>query len=152
SARGFNRGSPVGSGSGFNFGIADKLLVQRDGRTLYTPLFAGVLWNLQDTMLEDIDRIEVISGPGGSLWGANAVNGVINIISKSAKDTQGALVSVGGGTQLQDFVNVRYGGTLATNVYYRVYGKYFDENSTSFPDGQSADNAWRMGQTGFRLD
>lgn len=152
SARGFNRGSPVGSGSGFTFGLANKLMVLMDGRTLYTPLFAGVLWDVQNTMLEDIDRIEVISGPGGALWGANAVNGVINIVSKSAKDTQGGLVTVGGGTQLQDFTAVRYGGTLATNVYFRVYAKYFDENSTELPNGDSATNAWRMGQTGFRMD
>jgi iron complex outermembrane recepter protein len=151
-ARGFNAGSPIGTGSAFSIGLSDKLLVLMDGRTLYTPLFAGVFWDLQDTMLEDVDRIEVISGPGGFLWGANAVNGVIDIKSKSAKDTQGGLVTVGGGTQLQDFTSVRYGGTLATNVYLRVYGKYFDRNSTEFPNGASAMNDWRMGQTGFRMD
>jgi iron complex outermembrane receptor protein len=152
SARGFNRGNPLAAGPGFSFGIANKLLVLMDGRTVYTTLFGGVLWDVQDTMLEDVDRIEVVSGPGGALWGANAVNGVINIVSKSAKDTQGGLLTVGGGTQLQDFTSVRYGGTLASNVYFRVYGKYFDRNSTLLPDGSSATNDWRMGQSGFRMD
>ncbi len=152
SARGFNRGSPVGSGPGFTFGLANKLLVLIDGRSVYTPLFAGVLWDVQDTLLEDIDRIEVISGPGASLWGANAVNGVINVVTKSAKDTQGGLMTAGGGTQLQDFAGFRYGSTLATNVFFRIYGKYFDRNSTVFPDGTPAANDWRMGQGGFRLD
>src|SRR5436190_532470 len=86
------------SSRGFNNGLANKLLVLMDGRTLYTPLFAGVYWDVQDTLLEDIDRIEVVSGPGGTLWGANAVNGVINIISKSAKETQGTMLTAGGGT------------------------------------------------------
>ena len=108
-ARGFNRGSPLGAGTGFTFGLANKLQVLVDGRSVYTPLFAGVLWDVQDTLLEDIDRIEVISGPGAALWGANAVNGVINIITKSAKDTQGAVLLAGGGTQLQDFAGFRYG-------------------------------------------
>ncbi|HYG35907.1 MAG TPA: TonB-dependent receptor [Clostridia bacterium] len=151
-ARGFNRGSPFGSGTGFNFGLANKLQVLIDGRSVYTPLFAGVLWDVQDTLLEDVDRIEVISGPGAVLWGANAVNGVINVVTKSAKDTQGALVTAGGGTLLQDFAGLRYGGTLATNVFFRVYGKYFDRNSTVFPDGTDATNDWRMGQGGFRMD
>jgi iron complex outermembrane receptor protein len=151
-ARGFNSASPVGTGTGFSVGVADKLLVLMDGRTLYSPLFAGVFWDVQDTLLEDIDRIEVISGPGGALWGANAVNGVINIVTKSAKDTQGVLVSGGGGIQPQDFTGLRYGGTLATNVYFRVYGKYFDRDSTVFPNGTEATNDWRMGQGGFRMD
>jgi len=152
SARGFNRGTPFGGGTGFDFGIANKLLVWIDGRSVYTPLFGGVLWDVQDTMLEDIDRIEVISGPGGSLWGANAVNGVINIMTKSAKDTQGTLLTVGGGTQLQDFAGFRYGGALATNIFFRVYGKYFDRDSTVFPNGSEATNDWRRGQGGFRMD
>jgi len=140
------------SSRGFNNGLANKLLVLMDGRTLYTPLFAGVYWDVQDTLLEDIDRIEVISGPGGTLWGANAVNGVINIITKSAKDTQGTMLIAGGGTFLQDFAGARYGDKLGENVYFRLYGKYFDRNGAVFPNGQEATNDWRMGQGGFRLD
>jgi iron complex outermembrane receptor protein len=140
------------SARGFNAGLANKLLVLMDGRAIYTPLFSGVFWNAQDYLLEDIDRIEVISGPGGTLWGANAVNGVINITSKSAKDTQGLYVEAGGGTWLQDFTGVRYGGTLASNVYYRVYGKYFDRGDEVFANGNDAADSWRMGQGGFRID
>jgi len=140
------------SARGFNAGLANKLLVMMDGRSVYTPLFSGVYWNAQDYLLEDIDRIEVISGPGGTLWGANAVNGVINITSKSAKDTQGLYVEGGGGSQLQDFAGVRYGGTLATNVFFRVYGKYFDRNGEVFANGSDAPDSWRMWQGGFRID
>ena|SRR5665213_1475948 len=140
------------SARGFNASVGDKLLVLMDGRSVYTPLFSGVIWNLQDYLLEDIDRIEVISGPGGTLWGANAVNGVINITSKSAKDTQGLYVETGGGTQLQDFVGARYGGTLTSNVFYRVYGKYFDRGNEVYSDGTSAHDSWNRGQGGFRID
>jgi iron complex outermembrane receptor protein len=140
------------SARGFNSTSANKLLVLIDGRAVYTPLYAGVFWDVQDTMLEDIDRIEVISGPGATLWGANAVNGVINITTRSAKDTQGLLLLGGGGTELRDFGAFRYGGALASNVFYRVYGKYFDRDSAVLPSGQDATNNWRMGQGGFRLD
>ena len=98
------------SARGFNTDLGNKLLVMIDGRTVYTPLYSGVFWDVQDYLLEDIDRIEVISGPGGALWGANAVNGVINIITKSAKDTQGVYADAGGGSQPQDFAGARYGG------------------------------------------
>ncbi|MES1196079.1 MAG: TonB-dependent receptor plug domain-containing protein, partial [Steroidobacter sp.] len=98
------------SARGFNTDLANKLLVMIDGRTVYTPLFSGVFWNAQDYLLEDIDRIEVISGPGGTLWGANAVNGVINIITRRAKDTHGLYLEAGGGSSPQDFAGARYGG------------------------------------------
>ncbi|HXC99541.1 MAG TPA: TonB-dependent receptor [Verrucomicrobiae bacterium] len=141
------------SARGFNTsGFSDKLLVLMDGRSLYTPLLAGVIWNMQDYLLADIDRIEVISGPGGTLWGANAVNGVINITSKNAKDTQGLYVEGGGGSSLQDFGGIRYGGIITSNIYYRVYGKYFDRDSEVYPDGKSAHDWWNRGQGGFRID
>ncbi|MBI3851822.1 MAG: TonB-dependent receptor [Verrucomicrobia bacterium] len=140
------------SARGFSSTTANKLLVLVDGRTVYTPLFSGVFWDAQDTLLEDVDRIEVISGPGATLWGANAVNGVVNIITKSAKDTQGLLVLGGGGTELRDFGGIRYGGTLSSNLYYRVYGKYFDRDSAVVPSGRDATNDWYKGQGGFRLD
>ncbi|HTX22481.1 MAG TPA: TonB-dependent receptor [Candidatus Aquilonibacter sp.] len=140
------------SARGFNTDLANKLLVLIDGRSVYTPLYSGVFWDVQDYLLEDIDRIEVISGPGGTLWGANAVNGVINITTKSAKDTQGLYTEAGGGSWLQDFVGARYGGTLASNVYYRVYGKYFDRGDEVFANGDDASDSWNMGQGGFRMD
>lgn len=140
------------SARGFNTDLANKLLVLIDGRTVYTPLFSGVFWDAQDYLLEDVDRIEVISGPGGTLWGANAVNGVINITTKSAKDTQGGYVEAGGGSQLQGFGGVRYGGVLAPDVYFRVYAKYFDRDNGVSADGSTASNAWRMSRGGFRID
>ena len=97
-----------------------------DGRSVYTPAFGGVYWNAQDAILEDLDRIEVIRGPGASLWGANAVNGVINIISKNSKDTQGILASTTFGTDDQPSVSIRYGGQIAPNLTYRAYVKYFN--------------------------
>jgi iron complex outermembrane receptor protein len=140
------------SARGFNTALGNKLLVLMDGRTLYTPLYSGVFWDVQDYLLEDIDRIEVISGPGGSLWGANAVNGVINITTKSAKDTQGLYFEAGAGSELEDFTAVRYGGTLAPGVYYRVYAKYTDRGDEVFSDGDKASDSWRMTQSGFRMD
>ena len=140
------------SARGFNDIFANKLLVLQDGRSLYTPLFSGVFWNVQDTFMEDIDRIEVIRGPGASLWGANAVNGVINITTKSAGDTQGLLLTGGGGSLERAFGGVRYGDKLADDLYFRLYGKYFDREDSVFPNGQTADDAWQKGQAGFRLD
>ena len=103
-------------------GRLQVVLVLIDGRSVYTPLFAGVYWEVQDTMLEDIDRIEVIRGPGGTIWGANAVNGVINIITKSAKETRGNLVRPAAATVDQGFLNARYGGGNG-QLSYRVYGR-----------------------------
>src|SRR5205809_6322589 len=140
------------SARGFNSTSANKLLVLIDGRAVYTPLYAGVFWDAQDTLLEDIDRIEVISGPGATLWGANAVNGVINIITKTANDSQGLLVMGGGGSELQGVGGMRYGGTLGAHAQFRAYGKYFNRDSGAQPDGHQATNAWNMGQEGFRLD
>lgn len=138
---------------GFNDQYANKLLVLMDGRSVYTPSFAGVYWDVQDTMLEDVDRIEVIRGPGATLWGANAVNGVINIITKKAKDTQGLLVSGGIGNENRYFAESRYGFSIGDKIQGRVYAKGFDNDS--FWDGQLRDHAgdeWDQERAGFRFD
>ena len=140
------------SARGFNTDFSNKLLVMIDGRTIYTPLFSGVFWDEQDYLLEDIDRIEVVSGPGGTLWGANAVNGVVNIITKKAKSTQGLYLEGGGGTELQDFTGLRYGGMLGSSISYRAYAKYFNQGNEVFPGGSNASDLWKMGQGGFRID
>ncbi len=146
SARGFN-GAPLGNSS-----LADKLLVMIDGRSVYSPLFGGVFWDVQNVLLANIDRIEVVSGPGGTLWGANAVNGVINVVTKSARETQGLYVAGAGGSFWQDFGAVQYGAGNGSNLFYRVYGQRFDHNSTVHPDGTEANDAWDMSQGGFRMD
>jgi iron complex outermembrane recepter protein len=137
---------------GFNSATANKLLVLIDGRSVYTPLFSGVFWDIQDVLLEDIDRIEVISGPGGAVWGANAVNGVINIITRSAKNTQGLYAEGGGGSSLNDFAGARYGGVLGSRTSYQAYGKYFDRDNQLYASGNDAADSWRMGQGGVRID
>jgi iron complex outermembrane recepter protein len=140
------------SARGFNGEYASTLLVLIDGRTIYTPASSGVFWDSQDVVLEDVDRIEVIRGPGATLWGANAVNGVVNIITKSAKETQGGMVSTSFGTEDQPITTVRYGGELASNLYYRVYAKYSNhpalETSTG---GNAADDSSAL-RGGFRMD
>jgi iron complex outermembrane receptor protein len=139
------------SARGFNGTVANKLLVLIDGRTVYTPLFSGVFWDAQDVMLEDVERIEVISGPGATLWGANAVNGVINVITRSAQATQGALLGAGGGN-LERGGAFRHGGNLGADGHYRVYGKYFDRENTERADGTGVRDAWHRAQVGFRAD
>jgi iron complex outermembrane receptor protein len=136
---------------GFGSTLSRSVLVLIDGRSVYTPLFAGVYWNVQDTLLEDIERIEVIRGPGGTIWGANAVNAVINIITKNAKDTHGTLVSTGGGNIDQGTVEFRYGAGNGKSFNYRVYGKGFTRGPEFHSDQRQFDD-WRMGQTGFRAD
>jgi iron complex outermembrane receptor protein len=140
------------SARGFNADLANKLLVLLDGRAVYTPLYGGVLWNVQDYPLSDIDRIEVISGPGGTLWGANAVNGVINIITKSARDTQGLHAEAAGGNKLDDQEEVRYGAEPAKGLYVRGYGQYTGRGDEVTTSGASALDAWQIGRGGFRLD
>ncbi len=136
---------------GFNGTFANKLLVLIDGRTVYTPLFSGVFWDAQDVVLEDIDRIEVISGPGGTLWGANAVNGVINVITKAAADTQGGLVAVGASSNEKSGA-LRYGGALDNGGHYRVYGKYADHDDTKTAADVPILFGWSRQQAGFRTD
>jgi iron complex outermembrane receptor protein len=137
---------------GFNGPLTNKLLVLIDGREVYDPLFSGVYWDVQDTALEDIDRIEVIRGPGASLWGANAVNGVINIITKSAADTQGALVSGIVGSQDHTILTARFGGDAGNKFHWRVYGKYSDRGPFDTLAGADAQDEWKAARGGFRAD
>lgn len=135
---------------GLNGRFARHLLVLMDGRTVYSPLFSGTFWELQGTLLHDIDRIEVIRGPGGTMWGANAVNAVINIITKSAAETQGHHAEVGVGTEERLFGSYRYGGKIGENIFYRLYAKGF-ERDASGGDEPAYDN-WHRGRGGFRID
>lgn len=139
------------SARGFNGQFANKLLVLIDGRSVYTPLLSGVYWDVQDTLLEDVERIEVIRGPGGTLWGANAVNGIINIITKHAIDTQGSLLSAAGSSARESSSAGRYGGSIGNNGYYRVYGKWLDRPAT-IGSGDETHDALNIGQAGFRAD
>jgi len=136
---------------GFASRLSRSVLVLIDGRSVYTPLFAGVYWEAQDTLLADVERIEVIRGPGGSLWGANAVNGVISIITKSAEETQGGFARAGAGNEERALLAARYGGRLGNGMFYRMYGKYADREAQFHSDGQDFD-AWHMAQGGFRAD
>jgi len=135
---------------GFQNELSKSVLVLIDGRSVYTPLFAGVYWDMQDVLIEDIDRIEVIRGPGGTIWGSNAVNGVINIITKSARDTHGSMISAGGGNVEQGFLNWRYGGGKG-ELNYRIYGKGFTRAPQLHADARNWDD-WRRTQAGFRID
>jgi iron complex outermembrane receptor protein len=137
---------------GFNGRFANKLLVLIDGRSIYTRAFSGVYWENQDVMLEDVERIEVIRGPGATLWGANAVNGVINIITKHSADTQGGLLVAGGGTEEQGFGAFRYGGKLSTDTTARAYVKGFKRDESTHESGGEAGDDWDKVQGGFRMD
>jgi iron complex outermembrane receptor protein len=156
-APGLNVSRSVGSSyaisaRGFNSSSSNKLEVIFDGRSLYTPMTSGVFWEVQDAMLEDIARIEVVRGPGGALWGSNAINGVINIVSKSAEETQGALIVAGGGSEERLVAGVRYGGKLGSSTYYRTYFKHITRHDQAMVNGTDAGDGMVQNQGGFRLD
>jgi iron complex outermembrane recepter protein len=144
SSRGFG-----GNPNAQNF--SNKLLILIDGRSVYTPLYSGIYANTLDVMLEDVDRIEVISGVGATLWGANAMNGVINIITRASYLTQGTFIDAGAGNQDQ-LAGARYGGRIDSDTTYRVYGFAFHRGSMELADGSSAEDGWSKGQSGFRAD
>ena len=137
---------------GFNSRYSNMVLVLIDGRTVYSPAFSGVFWEHLDMPLENIDRIEVIRGPGATVWGANAVNGVISIFTKSAKDTKGALVTAGGGSQLHTRDLTQYGGAAGNEGTYRAFGEYFDVGNSVMSNGSPAADHWMRAHAGFRSD
>jgi iron complex outermembrane receptor protein len=137
---------------GFNGRFANKLLVLIDGRSIYSPFLSGVYWEQQDVLLEDVDRIEVIRGPGASLWGANAVNGVINIVTKNAEDTTGFQATAGGGNEERAFGSARYGFELGERGAARIYAKYLNRDDLELTSGGRGDDEWNLFRTGFRSD
>src|SRR6202034_3724529 len=137
---------------GLNQRFSNELLVLVDGRSVYTTEFGGVYWDTLDLPLEDIERIEVIRGPGGSAWGANAVNGVVNIITKKTSDTLGALVVSGGGNVQQGFGTLQYGGNAGSSITYRAWAKYFNDDHYPDPMNQDGADGWRSLRAGFRID
>ena len=137
---------------GFNGQFANKLLVLVDGRTVYTPIFSGVYWESLDLPLEDIERVEVIRGPGASLWGANAVNGIINIITKNAADTQGGFASLTVGNVEKTIADLRYGSQSKERVFFRGYGRYARRDGLVDIADDDAGDEWDMARGGFRVD
>jgi iron complex outermembrane receptor protein len=140
------------SSRGFNGLFANKMLVMINGRSIYTPLFAGVFWDVQDLLLEDVDRIEVVRGPGATLWGSNAVNGVVNIITKPAGKTEGTFVETGVGTEDRGSIGVSYGGAAGGSTRYRVFGKGFYRDASTLGSGEQGHDSWNLVSGGFRLD
>lgn len=137
---------------GFNDRFSNKLLVLIDGRSIYTTAFSGVYWEIHDLIMEDVERIEIIRGPGATLWGANAVNGVINIITRNSKDTRGVFAEAGGGNQEQGFGSFRFGGNLGDDATFRLYGKTFNRDSYHDDTTRETDDDWRLGMGGLRID
>ncbi|MDO8586370.1 MAG: TonB-dependent receptor [Armatimonadota bacterium] len=137
---------------GLNDRWARHLLVLIDGRTIYTPLNSGVYWDVRDTVLEDVERIEIVRGPGAAMWGANAVNGLINIITKRSEYTQGAYATALVGDEDRTIDTVRFGGGLGENGHYRAYAKYLKRGDFVLPNGDAADDEWDQRRAGFRMD
>jgi iron complex outermembrane recepter protein len=140
------------SARGLNGQFSNELLVTMDGRNVYTPSFGGVFWDTFDLPLENIERIEVIRGPGGTVWGENAVNGVVNIIQKKAGQTTGALVVAGGGNRDAEFGTAQYGGKLGRRTDYRVYSKYFNREAMEGASDENGRDGWHLLRAGFRSD
>ena len=136
---------------GFASRLPRSVLVMIDGRSVWTPLFAGVFWNAQDALLEDVDRVEVVRGPGGASWGANAMNGVINVVTRPADKTPGVLATASAGGA-ETIGGLRWGGRAGARTHYRVYGKYFDRDGTRPTSAEGYGDSWRMGLGGFRVD
>jgi iron complex outermembrane recepter protein len=137
---------------GFNGRFSNELLVLVDGRTVYTPTFGGVWWDVLDLPLEDIERVEVIRDPGGTIWGVNAVNGVVNILTRKAAETKGGMVVGGGGNLDQGFGTAQYGGGLGKRTDYRVFAKYFNQDHFPGPAGAQGTDGWHSLRGGFRMD
>ena len=137
---------------GFNQQFANKLQVMVDGRSVYSQTFSGVFWDTLDLPLADIERIEVIRGPGGSIWGANAVTGVISIFTKKASETPGIMMEAGGGTFQKEFGMVQYGGRLGSAADFRVYTKYFNQGNMLDLNDQNGADGWHRLREGFRVD
>ena len=141
------------SARGFANRFADKLLVLVDGRHIYSPLFAGVFWEVMNVALEDVERVEVVRGPGATLWGANAVNGIVNIVTKDASDTQGMAARLArSATDESRSRMMRYGGSLLGGGFYRVYGKHFSRGRFADAQGRKVDDEWESLAGGFRVD
>ncbi len=141
-----------GMSRGISGQFANKLLVLQDGRSLYTPLFSGVSWDAQDALLEDLARLEVIRGPGAALWGANSVNGIINIVSKESDETQGIMVNSGVGSEQRVFSHIRYGGKFGRQTFFRVYGKVRKVDDLADSEGNVSVDSWHTLRGGFRMD
>jgi iron complex outermembrane receptor protein len=140
------------SACGLNEQFSDKLLVMIDGRSVYTPTFGGVYWDTLDVLLEHIERIEVVRGPSGTVWGANAVNGVINILTRKASETHGGLVVAGGGNLAEEFGTVQYGGSLGKSADYRAYAMYRNQDHLPGLNGAPGGEGWNAMRGGFRVD
>ena len=140
------------SARGLNGQFSNELLVLIDGRNVYTPTFGGVNWDTVNVTPEDIERIEVIRGPGAAVWGDNAANGVVNIIRKKAGETQGVMVSVGGGNTVQEFTTLRYGGRAGQHTDYRIFAKYFNRDNETGLTAEDGGDGWHLSRAGFRTD